>query len=60
MLFADAETGVLGPDVELKSWHLDCISIYNDLFQQPEGITLHFRSPTVANDSVVDIECLLL
>ena len=27
---AGSNTGILGPDADLKSWHLDCISIFND------------------------------
>jgi len=42
------------------SWYMDCISICDDWFRQPEGITFHCRFSTVVNDWVVDIECVLL
>jgi hypothetical protein len=57
---ADFNIGILGPEADLLNQHLDCISISNDWFQSPEGITLHFRISIAVHDLVVDIECLLL
>jgi len=57
---ADSNTSVLGPDVDLLSRHLDCISICNDWFWQPEGIMLHYTFSTAVNDWVVDTKCSLL
>jgi len=52
--------GILSPDVDLKGRNLDCISICDDWFQQPERRTLHFRFSMVVNDWVVDIQCFWL
>jgi len=49
-VLADSNTGILSPNVDLWSWHPDCISICNHLFRQPEGITLRFRFSLVVND----------
>jgi hypothetical protein len=49
---ADSNTGTLGPDVDMYSRHVDCISIWDDGFRQPEGITLYCRFSMVVNDSI--------
>jgi len=56
---ADCNTGALSPEVDLLSRNHECISIYNNWVLQPEGITFHFRFPSVVNDSVVDMKCSL-
>jgi len=57
---ADYNTSDLSPKAGLLIKHLDCISICDDCFRQPEGITLHFRFPMVVNNRVVDFKCSLL
>jgi len=57
--WADSTSRVLGPDTDMPSWYLDCISIYDNIFPQPVGIVLQIRISTLVNNCVVDIECLL-
>ena len=57
---ADSNTGILSPEEDSLSQHLDCIILCDDWFRQPEGITLQFRFATVVNDWVVGTKCWLL
>jgi len=59
-LLAHSNTCIPSLEADMLTWHLDWITICNDRFQQPEGITTNLTFSTMVNDWVVDIECSLL